>query len=50
MMVRGLGPSLLCCFPAAFLFVLAGDPKADVRQGAPAGEVDRLCTFRVESG
>lgn len=50
MMVRGLGPSLLCCFPAVLLFVLADDPKADVRQGAPAGEVDRLCTFRVESG
>lgn len=49
-MIRIFQPSLLCCFPAVLLFVLAGNPRADVQQGAPAGEADRLCTFRVESG
>lgn len=49
-MIRIFRPSLLCCFPAVLLFVLAGNPGADARQGAPVGEVDRLCTFRVESG
>lgn len=43
-------PSLLCCFPAVLLFVLADNPGAGARQGDPVGEADRLCTFRVESG
>ena len=41
-MARFLRPSLLCCFPAVLLSALAGNPRA--------GETDRLCTFRVESG
>ena len=49
-MTQFLRPSLPCCFPAVLLFVLAGDPGADARPGASAGEGDRLCTFRVESG
>lgn len=43
-------PSLLCCLAAVLLFALAGNPRAEVRQGAPPSEVNRLCTFRVESG
>lgn len=49
-MIRILRPSLLCCFPAVLLFALGGNPRADVQKGAPEGEADRLCTFRVESG
>ena len=49
-MGRFLRPSLLCCFPAVFLFVLAGSPRADVQKSASLSEADRLCTFRVESG
>lgn len=42
--------SLLCCFPALVLFSLTGGPRAEVRQGTPLSDVNRLCTFRVESG
>ncbi|MDE0334078.1 MAG: matrixin family metalloprotease [Defluviicoccus sp.] len=49
-MIRIFRPFLLCCFPAAVLFALAGDPRADARQGAPVDEAGRHCTFRVESG
>ena len=49
-MIRIFRPSLPCCFPAVLLFALAGNPRAEVQQDTPAGEADRLCTFRVESG
>ncbi len=49
-MIRICRPSLLCCFPAVLLCALAGNPRADLQKGAPVGEADRLCTFRVESG
>ncbi len=49
-MIRMFRHFLSCCFPAVFLFVLAGNPRAEVRQGTPSSEADRLCTFRLDSG
>ena len=48
--LRNSGLSLPICLATVLLLVLAGDPKADVQHGAPSGEVNRHCTFRVESG
>ena len=49
-MIRILGLSRLCCLSVFLPVALAGDPRAEVRHGTPLGEVDRLCTFRLESG
>ena len=49
-MIRIFRLSLSRCFPAIFLLVLAGNPRAEVQPGTPSGEANRLCTFRVDSG